>query len=369
MDEIADGRLAGRRVLFITKHRSVVDESTGQTYGGMSSGLLNSARFVAEMLAKHGAQTEVVQVIDNNGIDREVHRFKPDIVVIEALWVVPEKFSVLTKLHPTVKWVVRLHSNVPFIANEGNATNWLMDYLDYGPNIEIHANATEMFESLKYILKEKYAFKTDPQGNKVDVETRVQYLPNYYEVHWGSKRLHVADPKFVDVGLFGAQRPMKNALLQAIAAMKFADSIGKVLRLHINTGRTENNGAGTLKNIRNLFAEQPRHKLVEHPWMPHDEFLHVIRQMDVCMQVSFSETQNIVSADAADQGIPLVVSSEIGWVNRLFWADTTDPDSMVSKLRLAYFGQSVGLQYLNKLGLDWYSERSEILWCDYLAKQ
>ena len=102
--------------------------------------------------------------------------------------------------------------------------------------------------------------------------------------------------------------------------------------------------------------------------MPHDQFVEVIRGMDVCMQVSFSETQNIVSADAANQSVPLVVSSEISWASRLFWASPTDPGSIVNRLRLALFGDKLGIQVLNKLGLDWYSEKSEVMWLDFLTK-
>jgi len=34
--------------------------------------------------------------------------------------------------------------------------------------------------------------------------------------------------------------------------------------------------------------------------------------MDICMQVSFSETFNIVAADCIASGVPVIVSSEIG---------------------------------------------------------
>jgi len=75
-----------------------------------------------------GVEASLVEVVDNNCIDREVHKYKPTHVFIEALWVVPEKFDVLIPLHPTVQWNVRLHSNTPFIANEGSAMDWITKY-------------------------------------------------------------------------------------------------------------------------------------------------------------------------------------------------------------------------------------------------
>lgn len=55
------------------------------------------------MLNRNGIESKVVVVIDNNCIDKEVTAFKPTHAIIEGLWVVPEKFDVLKKLHPTIK--------------------------------------------------------------------------------------------------------------------------------------------------------------------------------------------------------------------------------------------------------------------------
>ena len=110
------------KILFILKKRN---ESwgcygNGSAQGGYPSGLLNSATFVKDMLNDLGFVAELVEVVDNDCIDREVTKARPDIVIIEALWVVPPKFSVLAKLHPKVKWVIRNHSEIPFLSMEGN---------------------------------------------------------------------------------------------------------------------------------------------------------------------------------------------------------------------------------------------------------
>ena len=121
------------KVLFILKYRAMYtdicfDESEmySSSYKHFNSGLLNSANQVHEMLLDHGVESKLVQVIDNNCIDKEVHQYKPTHVIIEALWCVPEKFEILQKLHPKVKWILRLHSETPFIANEGIAMEWIL---------------------------------------------------------------------------------------------------------------------------------------------------------------------------------------------------------------------------------------------------
>jgi len=97
----------------------------------ISTGLYNSAYFVNEMLNNYGLDSTIVVVVDNNCIDREVSKYKPTHVIIEALWVVPSKFHVLQNLHPNVKWIIRLHSEIPFLANEGMAFDWIGDYMAY----------------------------------------------------------------------------------------------------------------------------------------------------------------------------------------------------------------------------------------------
>src|SRR5580698_6050865 len=111
-----------KRILFICKIRN--------DFYGPSFGLINSCRFISNALQKNGIDSKVVSVNDNNDIDREVHNYRPTHVFIEALWVVPDKFQELIPLHPDVEWYVRIHSKIPFLANEGMAVEWLKKYYE-----------------------------------------------------------------------------------------------------------------------------------------------------------------------------------------------------------------------------------------------
>src|SRR5215469_2549040 len=113
------------RALFIVKRGQ--DVSGGYSYSG-AFGLTNSAFFVVNTLREAGVKAKLVVVNDNNDIDKEVTTYRPSHVFIEALWVVPEKFQVLRNLHPNVKWVVRIHSDIPFLAHEGIAIDWIKRY-------------------------------------------------------------------------------------------------------------------------------------------------------------------------------------------------------------------------------------------------
>lgn len=318
----------------------------------VSSGLLNSASFVNSMLKDNGFNSNLVEVKDNNCIDREVTKYKPDIVIIEALWVVPSKFEVLCKLHPKVKWIIRLHSEIPFIANEGIAMRWIFEYQKF-ENVSVSVNSTMALKDFDGILPNPTV-----------------YLPNYYPVTlFQPKTASLEKEKDVlNVGCFGAIRPLKNQLYQAVSAIKYADSIGKNLRFHVNVARVENNGDPVLKNLRNLFENNSKHKLIEHSWLSHDQFTSLVKRMDIGLQVSFTETFNIVAADFVNNDVPVIVSDEIDWVFDLYKAEPTDSSTIMKKMSLGLFFKRFNLHFLSKIKLWIYSYKSKKEWISFLSK-
>lgn len=329
------------RLLFICKKR--IDSY------GISFGLINSARFTSNALAEKGIEVKVVEVIDNNSIDREVYNWLPTHVFIEAIWVVPEKFKVLLSRYPVVKWIVRVHSQIPFIANEGNAFEWLFEY----------QKLRESYWNFRISFNNKNACN---DFEKVGINNI--YLPNVYTPNYDVERTK-QDDGVIDIGCFGSIRPMKNHLLQAHSAITFANLIKKELRFHVNSSRVEQKGESALKNIRSLF-KYSRHTLIEHDWMPHQEFLKVVANMNMCMQVSFSETFNIVTADAVYLDVPVVVSKEIFWLP--FWtkAPATIGESIVDRMKLVWLMRKIRLHKMNKLYLDDYNQDSILQWLSFL---
>ena len=330
------------KILFVLKKREL---SSGS---GISSGLINSANLVKQILDDGNIESKIVEVVDNNCIDKEVSLYKPTVVIIEALWVVPSKFEVLKKLHPNVKWIVRLHSEVPFLANEGVALDWIIQYAQLG--VDISANSNRLASYLDLILKE-YTSK------------KVILLPNYYQVkeNYTPKRKIL---NVINVGCFGAIRPLKNQLMQAMAAIAYADKNRKKLYFHINVGRVENSGSNNvLKNIQALFEKNSKHVLVQHGWYDHKDFLNIVKQMDLCLQVSLTETFNIVTADFVSNYVPVVVSHEIKWVNYKFRANPNDMFDIVHKMQLAMINKYGTHQNLQSLKI--YNDESKTYWLNY----
>lgn len=333
-------------VLFLTKKR----HSYGR-YGYVSTGLRNSAQLVVDMLVANGIAAQLVSVADNNDIDREVTKYRPDVVVIEALWVVPEKFKVLHKLHPNVKWIIRGHSDIPFLANEGIAIDWLFEYL-WMDNVYIGFNSPRITEDFRALVSPHQAH-------------RVLYLPNYYPIH----RYRTTAPysSVVRVGCFGAVRPLKNQLLQAVAAIRFADKIGKTLFFHINGTRCEQGGESILKNLRALFEHSP-HMLVEHQWLTREDLLERLQNMDFALAVSLSETFCITAADAVSQGVPLICSSEVPWATDLSVVPATDSTAVAARLHQLNGLKGKIVSYLNQYNLRKYSKKSRQIWRKELHK-
>ncbi len=328
------------KILFILKKRSKY---------GPSYGLRNSAAFVCHELQKLGVETKEVDVDDNNFIDKVVHDYKPTHVIIEALWVVPEKFPVLMKLHPTVKWFVRLHSQVPFLAHEGVAIGWLKGYNEISKinkNLQVSCNHKELQKALKFALG-------------IDSV----YTPNIYPFEKKKHNRPEHDKKIIEIACFGAIRPFKNQLQQALAAIIFADENDLTLNFHINHSRFENVGEGVLKNLRSTFSGL-KHNLIGYDWSNHHDFLKVVRQMDIGMQVSFTETFNIVAADFVSQGISFVGSKEINWLHPSCQANPTDIDDIFKKLNFVYNNEDSRL--LNEFGLELHNTRAIQDWADFL---
>jgi len=348
------------KVLFILKRREDFD-STVHTHIGLTTGLYNSANYMNHMLIKHNIDSKLVVVIDNNDIDREVTKYRPDIVYIEALWVVPSKFAILKKLHPKVTWVIRIHSEMPFMAGEGISMDWIGDYSTIS-NLVIACNAPRMLDEVRWYLKIK--------NNWSDQETieKVIYLPNYYPQDYKTKTFNY-DKDHIDISCFGAIRPLKNHLVQAHAALQFAHKINKKLRFHVNAGRIEMKGEPMINNLKGMFQQLSSvgHELVNHLWTPREEFLKLCESMDIGMQVSFSETFNIVAADLVSQGIPIVGSDELPWINNKWSACPTHTKSIVDKLYLTYLEPNINVSD-NQLALTAYTNNILPIWCEYIRR-
>ena len=274
------------KILFILKDR-FYNKSHSKSYG-----LINSSKQVAAYLESLGHECKIVQVIDSNCIDKEVYEYKPNMVIIEALWVSGNKMKELIQIprYKHIKWVIRVHSDIGFLSAETFGLKYINDYINLKKeNLFVSCNNLEFNHYLSLTLQ--YPFV---------------YLPNIIEIEF---RKHYEEYKnYIDIGCFGSLRILKNQCYQAMCAIAAADELEKILKFHItvdvNIDDKNEILNPVLKNLEELFENSP-HELVKHYWLENDEFHHLIKKMDIGLQLSYTESFNIVSADFVNMGVRL----------------------------------------------------------------
>ena len=319
--------------LFLLKRREDYSNDPSYSYSyQIATGMWNSASFVVDSLNAHGIDAEIEMVLDSNFIDAAVVDDNPALVVIEGLWVTPAKFAELMALprHAGRTWVVRIHSEIPFLASEGVAMDWIAQYLAMG--VVVAPNAPRAHDALKRYAK-SLGYDDD------DLLTMMPYLPNTYPTDFralSSLELDTSAKTTLDVACFGAYRPLKNHLQQAIVAVEFAQGLGKTLRFHVND-RQDAGGVGPYNNVVGMFTHLPSnsYELVLHGWEDRPTFLTSMEDIDILMQVSLSETFNIVAADAVWVGRPVLGSSEIPWLYPLT-GDPVNHTQMLQRMELVW---------------------------------
>lgn len=336
--------------------------------GPAKAGLLNSADFLAGGLeVAFDLDVKVVVCTDANDIDREVFNYKPDLCILEALWYTPEKLLEVQQLHRGVVFVVRINSKIPFLALEGMSVGWMKQYLTNAKSAKL--------DNLILSTNNFYCTRDLNAASIPNV-----YLPNLYPavpekaetiINKISEEARLAldmpldlGKKTLNVGCFGAIRPLKNQLIQAVAAIEYANNNGLTLLFHINSSRVEQQGSEPLKNLRSLFEGGPHH-LVEHGWVGHQEFLDVLREMDVCLQVSFTESFNIVTADTISQYVPVVVSPDIDWVPPICRADPNDATAIATTLGYVLGHNALVIRRTVK-ALNTYTRKGTKEWFNFL---
>lgn len=332
------------KILFLLKGNS------GYGYGGPKSGLLESAKLTADQLEKQlHLKVKVFICVDGNDIDREIFLYKPTICIIEAIWVTPEKLKEVSLLHPKVKFYIRIHSEISFLATEGVAIDWIKQYIHIA-NVHVSFNSHATNNDFLSVV-----------GDAI-------YLPNiYHSVKPHSvfflEELFSSVKNHLNIGCFGAIRPLKNQLVQAFAAIEYANDNGKIIHFHINSARTEQGGESVLKNIRSLFKGS-KHKLIEHRWLTRSDFFNLIKSMDIGLQVSFSESFNIVTADFVLSEVPMIVSHAIKWMpdDLKVKNDVEEISERIKHiLHFTHFYSALAKKYLNN-----YNIKAIEVWEDFL---
>lgn len=342
-DEINNKKEKKKKILFLLKQR-IYNENYATSYG-----LINSSKQIALFLEKNNYDCKVITVADGNAIDKELYKYKPDIVVLEALWCPSYKLKELIELqrYKNIKWIVRIHSDSGFLSAESNALKYVNEYLELNKNnLFISFNNKEFAGEINKILNEN-----------------IIYLPNIIKLdnHFKKKK----NKNEIHIGCFGALRILKNQLFQGICAINAANKLNKKLFFHINTAVTDNTNP-VLNNLREIF-KNTEHNLIIHKWLEHEKFEKLIQKMDLGLQLSYTESFNIVAADFVNNGIPIIVSEAINWVPKIYFTSTVNYKNVIKKIVQLYkLKNNFLIILLAKYKLKKLIKKSENIWLNYL---
>jgi hypothetical protein len=82
------------------------------------------------------------------------------------------------------------------------------------------------------------------------------------------------------------------------------------------------------------------------------------------MQVSLTESFNIVSADFVNVGVPIVISPDIDWLPDSLKADPNDHEDIIYTLGKAYSGLLHA--WFQRRSLKCYISKSEDVWIEHM---
>jgi hypothetical protein len=303
-----------KRVLFVLKEKQY-------SMSLVSYGLMNSAIPVAEHLHSGGCHTKIVQVIDANAIDHEVFLFKPDVVVIEAVWVEAEKLHELMDIrrYHHIQWVVRVHSNIGFLASEPHSIKVLRDYI--------------ALNNRKLVLSFNNRDFRDSISDAWDYN--FTYLPNIVKI-LDPDSGDTEEKHHIHIGCFGALRLIKNQCFQALCAMQAANKLDKKLYFHVTPHFWGDSTCDPILEALRCLFQDSKHELHVHNWMPLHGFLSLVRQMDLGLQLSYTESFNIITADFVNCNKLVIVSDAIDWMPPSLRVSTTDFQEVTDKIVHVY---------------------------------
>ena len=246
-----------------------------------------------------------------------------------------------------VQFVILSHSNVGFLQADPHGVELLRKYHELA---EHHHNLRVGGNSERFVKWLSSAYGKD-----------AILLPNLYPVH-GAPHKPAWDGKgTLKVGAFGAVRPEKNFMTAAAAAVLLHRKLRVPVELHMSSGGEGDQGR-TAPAIDQMADGLGGVTVVRHNWMYWDDFIKLVGSMDLLIQVSYTESFNMVTADGISQGVPSVVSSAIYWAPAE-WKAEADDASDVARVGLRLLtdsrARSLGLKALvrhNRKGLHHWLE-------------
>ena len=332
------------------------------TGGGVSHvGLGVTAAYTMKTLRQHSIWAEVWPAQSAQKLRerlRSAHasadqhgEVRPTHVILAAPWVPTNDLAAMAAEFPEVAFVVISHSSVGFLAADPEAVRRLRETAELQlatHNVFVGGNSAKFTD-----------WATEAWG------IHAVYLPNLYclsetfpqnDRHWTGGPLRL--------GLFGANRPLKNFLSGAAAAVELARRLRVPIELLLSSGRNEGGDARALDEMTEHVANL---RVTRVGWLPWPSFRRLLRTVDLVFQPSYTETFNVVTADAIAEGVPVVASDAIDWVPAWWQARADEPLDVARVAERLLRDPNAPRQ--GREALQAYVDRGVVAWWKFLCPQ
>lgn len=236
-------------------------------------------------------------------------------VVIAAPWLAAAEIEAMAAEFPEVVWAVVCHSNVGFLNADPGAIRIMEGVRDL--QLATH-NVFAAGNAQKFV-----------EWATVDWGVHAVWLPNLYSLTESFPE-HVRQPwdghSPLKLGLFGAQRPLKNFITAAAGATALQQQFRVPIELHVSSGRPEGDNGSALREVTRRKRDI---KVIYTEWLPWPAFRRYQRGIDLVLQLSYTESFDNVAADAVAEGVPVVASTAIDWLPARWQANSDDPMDVV----------------------------------------
>ena len=279
-------------------------------------GLGNGAVFTAKVLKANGIKAVPLGIYTIQHIREFVAQYpKATHVVIEGTWINGSDIEELCNEYLDIEFVCREHSGVTFLCVQNNAVRQVREYgqiQDRLLNFHFSANNVRFSEFFE-----------------ISYSQRCLLLNNLYptDVNPVEKKRRSDSNQKLRISSYGALRAGKNHPCSAAAALIISRKLGRDLEFHLNVGREPGLDAN-VRGVRSILSGMAGVTLVEDNWTAWAEFRHLIGAMDLNLQPAYTETFNIVTADAIIAGVPSAVGTCVEWTPPHWQCDTDDPEDI-----------------------------------------
>lgn len=324
----------------------------GVSHIGLGVSALNNAK----IFHKQGIQASVWPVKYPHEIQTYIDRanMKNPVthIVIAAPWIPTPTLHQIVHSNLDIKFAVNCHSNVGFLQADTNGVKLLREYIDLQKgSLNFHVAGN----SKKFCLWLRQAFAT-----------ACDYLPNmYYLDDTVDANKPLWNGGVLRIGAFGATRPQKNIASMAGAALAISKELKCDVEFYVSGGRTEGGGNTILNAVRAMLVNEPGITLKELNWASWPQFRSLIRTMHLLLQVSYTESFNMVTADGVAEGVPSVVSDAIDWAPKYWQAFSDDVCDIARVGRQLIFDRSAAKDGLR--ALEQHNRDSFEIWEEYLG--